>query len=136
MVDSPDVAGAAILKDGRLLAARRRSGAWRGHWEFPGGKLEPGETVEAALVRELHEELGLTDVRIGELVPDPGHPDGSWPLAHGARMSVFLVEIPDESEPIADEAHDALCWLAPDELTAVTWIPADLPIVEAVRRRM
>jgi 8-oxo-dGTP diphosphatase len=130
------VVGAAILdsleQPTRLLAARRTSPpALAGLWEFPGGKVEPGEGHEAALHRELDEELGVV-VRLGHEVAGPG-PEG-WPLNETAAMRVWLAEIVG-NEPSALADHDELRWVPLDSerLMALPWIPADFPIVDAVR---
>ena len=129
------VVGAALLDSWsaptRLLAARRSAPhALVGLWEFPGGKVEPGEDPRSALLREVREELGV-DLELGaEVVAmDPG----GWPLAHGARMRVFLAVIPS-GVPRALQDHDQLEWteLTPDDLHALEWIPADRPIVDAL----
>jgi len=119
------IVGAAIVVDGRLLGCERAEPPEvAGRWEFPGGKVEPGESDEDALVRECDEELG---VRIG-IRQRIG---GDVPLAHGrAVLRVWLVDLLD-GEPQALE-HRSLRWLAPDELDSVPWLPADAPIVAAL----
>jgi 8-oxo-dGTP diphosphatase len=121
------VVGAAIVEDGRLLAARRlEPPALAGGWEFPGGKVEPGETDEEALVRECLEELGVL-IELGKRV------GGDWPLQPGVAMRVWFARLLDgRPKPLAD--HDTVRWLARDELFDVAWLPADLPVVEAIRR--
>jgi 8-oxo-dGTP diphosphatase len=96
-----------------------------GRWEFPGGKVEPGETDEQALARECVEELGVR-VQVGARIgPDV-------PLAHGrAVLRVFAVRLLDGDQPRALE-HTAMRWLAADELDSVRWLPADKPIVAAL----
>ena len=121
---SPRVIVAAIIvMDGRVLACERSAPPEvAGRWEFPGGKVEPGESDAAALARECAEELGVR-VRVGARVgPDV-------PLAHGrAVLRVFRVDLVDDDMPQALE-HAAMRWLGPDELTSVPWLPADAPIV-------
>lgn len=114
-----------------LLAARRTAPeAYAGMWEFPGGKVEPGESCEAALHRELAEELGI-EVVLGTEVGGPL--DQGWPLNPKAAMRVWLVEV-KAGEPQPLEDHDELRWVRLDspELAELPWIPADLPIVSAV----
>jgi 8-oxo-dGTP diphosphatase len=121
------IVAAVIIVDGRVLAAERSAPPEvAGRWEFPGGKVEPGETDAQALARECLEELGVR-VAVGERVgPDV-------PLAHGrAVLRVFAVELLNEDIPEALE-HTSLRWLAADELDIVPWLPADKPIVAELR---
>ncbi|APY86555.1 (deoxy)nucleoside triphosphate pyrophosphohydrolase [Streptomyces alfalfae] len=120
------VVGAALYDGGgRLLAARRSAPPeLAGGWELPGGKVEPGESCEGALVRELREELGVEAVA-GERVP------GEWPLAKGYALRVWTARlVSGEPEPLED--HDALRWLTPDEVWTVDWLAADVPAVKAL----
>lgn len=130
----PLVVAAAIVDDlaapTRLLAARRSAPkSLAGRWEFPGGKVEPGERDVDGLHRELHEELGVV-ATIGAAVPAPDGED--WPITNGYRMRVWFATITGEPAPLLD--HDELRWLASDQLRAVPWLEADLPIVDAVAR--
>ncbi|UKA64163.1 (deoxy)nucleoside triphosphate pyrophosphohydrolase [Arthrobacter sp. FW306-04-A] len=134
------VAGAAVVDSlenpSRLLVARRSAPPqFAGMWEFPGGKLEAGESFEDALHRELIEELGIT-VRLGaEVAADD---DAGWPLNERAVMRVWFAELLDgEPRPLQD--HDELRWVplgSGDEAFALPWIPADLPIVRALLERV
>ena len=118
------VVGAAIVADGRLLAAQRADpAALRGGWEFPGGKVDPGEADEEALIRECEEELGVT-VKLLERI------GGDWPLGETGVLRVWTAEL-ISGEPQALE-HLALRWLSVDELYDVGWLPGDLPVVEAI----
>ena len=117
------IVAAVIVMDGRVLACERATPPEvAGRWEFPGGKVEPGETDAQALARECAEELGVR-VAVGARVgPDV-------PLAHGrAVLRVFAVTLLNGDEPRALE-HTAMRWLAADELNSVPWLPADRPIV-------
>lgn len=117
------VVGAAILRGGRLLAAQRGSPPeLAGGWELPGGKVEPGESDEAALLRECQEELGVT-IRLGERV------GGDWALGAGWVLRVWTATLV-EGEPRPLEDHSDLRWLAAGELRDVAWLPADLPVVD------
>lgn len=116
------IVAAVIIVGGRVLACQRSAPPEvAGRWEFPGGKVEPGETDADALARECREELGVR-VAVGDRVgPDV-------PLAHGrAVLRVFAVRLTG-GMPQALE-HAAMRWLGPDELEDVAWLPADRPIV-------
>jgi 8-oxo-dGTP diphosphatase len=123
------VVGAAVLDGaGRLLAARRSApAALAGRWELPGGKVEDGEADQAALVRELREELTV-EVRLGARV------GGDWPMPGGAAvLRVWVAEVvAGEPVPVAD--HDALRWVEPADWPAVDWLDADRPVVELLAR--
>jgi 8-oxo-dGTP diphosphatase len=117
------IVAAVIVTGGRVLACERSAPPEvAGRWEFPGGKVEPGETDAEALARECREELGVR-VAVGDRVgPDV-------PLAHGrAVLRVFAVTLLDGDEPRALE-HTSMRWLGADELDSVAWLPADKPIV-------
>lgn len=119
------VVGAAIVRDGRVLAARRsQPPAVAGGWEFPGGKVDPGETPERALRRECREELGV-EIALGERIG----PDVRFGTAHLLRVWIATL-VAGEPEPLED--HDLLRWLSRAELDAVPWLPADRPIVAAL----
>ncbi len=128
------VVGAAIVDDlaspTRLLAARRTEpAALAGGWELPGGKVDDGESPIVALHREIDEELGVS-ISVGRLLPGP-LPGATWPLTDRFEMIVWLAEV-TEGEPAPLEEHDELRWLQADRLHEVGWLPADLPIVEAL----
>ncbi|MFC7305072.1 (deoxy)nucleoside triphosphate pyrophosphohydrolase [Streptomyces monticola] len=131
MTDRILVVGAALYADGRLLAARRSApAALAGRWELPGGKVEPGERPEQALVRELREELGV-EAKILERVP------GEWPLGRaGYVLRVWTAElISGEAHDVRPlEDHDQLRWLAPGELWDVDWLEHDRPAVAEAAR--
>lgn len=123
------VVGAAILHQGRVLAARRSAPAHlAGGWEFPGGKLEPGESEAEALVRECHEELGVT-VRAVRRLP------GTWPLHPGYVLHLWHAELL-HGRPRPLEDHSELRWLAGTELDDVAWLPQDRDAVAVVARLM
>lgn len=121
------IVGAAIIEKGRLLAcARAEPPELAGRWEFPGGKVEDGETETEALIRECEEEIGVkidVGIRIGEDVP----------LGRGwAVLKVYLARLLDGQQPQRLE-HAELRWLRKDELYSVDWLPADAPIVASLR---
>ena len=113
--------GAAIVRDGRVLAARRTAPASAaGRWEFPGGKVEPGESDAAALVREIDEELGV------EIAVD-GWLSGEQPVGEAYLLRVALATLVS-GEPTPTE-HDRVRWLGADELDEVAWLAADRPFL-------
>jgi 8-oxo-dGTP diphosphatase len=115
------VVGAAIVRAGRVLAARRTTPpALAGGWEFPGGKVEPGEGADHALVREVAEELGCTVEVTGWLTP-------TVPVTDALALRVATARLV-EGEPDPAE-HDAVRWLAAGELDDVDWLPADRPFL-------
>ena len=122
------VVGAALLRDDppRVLASRRTAPAHlAGLWEFPGGKVEDGESDEQALRRELQEELGCT-ARIG------GRIGGDLLIGETAVMRVYLATLTGGEPQLVD--HDEHRWLTAEELDDVPWIPVDAPVVEELRQ--
>jgi len=113
--------GAAIVRDGRVLAARRTAPASAaGRWEFPGGKVEPGESDAESLVREIDEELGV------EITVD-GWLAGEQPVGEAFLLRVALATVV-HGEPTPTE-HDRVRWLGADELDEVDWLEADRPFL-------
>ncbi|MFK0285856.1 (deoxy)nucleoside triphosphate pyrophosphohydrolase [Streptomyces sp. NPDC090499] len=121
------VVGAALLDSGRLLAARRSAPPeLAGRWELPGGKVEPGESAEHALVRELHEELGVEAEALAR-VP------GEWPLREPYVLQVWTARLhPGSPDPEPLQDHDELRWLTPAEIWDVNWLDQDVPAVREV----
>ena len=131
-LDVVQVVGAALVDGDRVLVAQRSGGPYDGCWEFPGGKVEPGEEELAALVREIGEELGVAVVPqafLGEVVLD-GVVAGGLPGA--STLRVWSARVETGSEVTAHE-HSELRWLTADELESLDWIPADRPLLPAVR---
>ena len=119
---------AAALYDGdRLLAARRSAPPeLAGRWELPGGKVEDGEAPEAALARELREELGV-EAQVMDRVP------GEWPLRSPYVLQVWTARLlPSSPDPKPLQDHDELRWLTPGEIWDVNWLDQDVPAVREV----
>jgi 8-oxo-dGTP diphosphatase len=131
-LDVVQVVGAAIVEGDRVLVAQRAGGPYAGCWEFPGGKVEPGESDLSALVREIREELGVElapQAFLGEVLLDGvvgGGPAGS------STLRVWWARISARA-PVAHE-HAELRWVRADELDGLDWIAADRPLLPAVRR--
>lgn len=120
------VVAAVIIKDGQLFATQRGYGNYKDWWEFPGGKIEPGETPQEALRREIREELD-TIVSVGELLYTVEY---DYPEFH-LSMQCYLCTIVSGELTLLE--HEASRWLSKDELLNVRWLPADVAIVEKVR---
>ena len=117
---------AAIIKDGdRIFATQRGYGDFKDGWEFPGGKVEPGETPEDAIVREIKEELD-TDISVESFLCTVDH---DYPTFH-LTMHCFICSIVEGELKLIE--HEAAKWLGPDELWSVDWLPADVKVVECL----
>ena len=123
------VVAAVIRCEDKIFATARGYGEFKGQWEFPGGKIEPGETPQQALVREIKEELE-TDIKVGELI---GTIEYDYPAFH-LSMDCFWCEV-IEGKLVLKEAEDAK-WLSKDELDSVQWLPADITLIERFKREI
>jgi 8-oxo-dGTP diphosphatase len=121
------VTAAIIEKNGRILIGRRKTGRFAGRWEFPGGKIEPGETPEVCLRRELREELGI-EARIGALFLSTDHVY--------SHMSIELITYRAEvvSEDFCLRDHTEIRWVAPEELDGYDFPGADEAVIEKLIR--
>ena len=121
---------AAVIFDaqGSIFATQRGYGEWKDWWEFPGGKIEPGETPQQALHREIREELDA-DIEVGELLRTI---DYDYPTFH-LRMHCFRCRLVDQSFTLLE--HEAARWLAPQDLLSVRWLPADIEIINELMRK-
>ena len=120
---------AAVLVDrGRVFATQRGYGPWKDFWEFPGGKIEPGETPEEALVREIREELD-TEIRVGEKLQQVEYDYPDFHLSMGCYLCAVV------SGRLTLLEHESARWLAAAELDQVHWLPADLQVVSLLREK-
>ena len=117
-----EVAAAIIVKDNKVFATQRGYGEFKDGWEFPGGKLEPGESAREALVREIREELDV-DIRVGRLLETVEY---DYPKFH-LTMHCFICEL--LSEEIVLKEHEDARWLKEEELDTVDWLPADVGVI-------
>ena len=117
------VVAAVIRSEDKIFATARGYGEFKGQWEFPGGKIEPGETTQEALVREIQEELDVK-IKVGDLIDTIEYDSPSFHLS----MDCFWCIVTD-GEITLKEAEDAR-WLSKDELYSVDWLPADMELIE------
>ena len=124
-----EVVAAVILHEGRIFATQRGYGEWKDWWEFPGGKMESGETPEEALVREIREELSAEISVDGFLCTV----EYDYPAFH-LTMHCYLCSLVTEALHLNE--HEAAKWLGKNELDSVKWLPADLMLIEDVKRKI
>ena len=124
-----EVVAAIIMKDGEVFATQRGYGEWKGWWEFPGGKIEPGETPQEALVREIREELDA-DISVGALLETV---EWDYPTFH-LTMHCYLCTLLSASLNLNE--HQAAAWLTPQTLTTVKWLPADEGLIGRLRETL
>ena len=122
------VAAAIMVKEGRIFATQRGYGDYKDWWEFPGGKLEDGETPEEALTREIREEL-RAEISIGRLFDTVEY---DYPEFH-VSMDCFLCSVVSGSLTLLE--HEAAKWLPCDDLRQVKWLPSDIEIIELLEER-
>lgn len=121
---------AAVIRDGdRIFVTQRGYGDFKGGWEFPGGKIEEGESSQEALVREIREELE-TEIAVGELIETIEY---DYPTFH-LSMDCFWAEI--VSGEVVLKEHEAAKWLTKDTLDSVEWLPADVMLIRKIRYYM
>lgn len=122
------VVAAIIQKDSKIFATQRGYGDFKDGWEFPGGKVEPGESPEDAIVREIKEEL-QADIRVKGFLTTVEH---DYPKFH-LSMDCFWAELVEGSAMTLLE-HEAAKWLDIDNIDSVDWLPADVKVVEAIKK--
>ena len=121
-----EVVAAIIVRGGEVFATQRGYGEWRGWWEFPGGKIEPGECPQEALVREIREELDA-EIEVGGLLETV---EWDYPAFH-LTMHCFMCTLQSESMHLNE--HEASAWLTRDTLDSVKWLPADAGLVDNIK---
>lgn len=125
MMKTIEVTAAIIIKDGKVFATQRGYGDWKGWWEFPGGKMEAGESPQEALRREIREELDA-EIEIGELLDTV---EWDYPSFH-LRMHCFLCTLMSESMHLNE--HEDSEWLSAETLDSVKWLPADEGLIPKI----
>ena len=121
------VVAAIIADDGEIFATQRGHGEFKGGWEFPGGKIEAGETPQEALIREIKEELEV-QIKVGDLIDTVEY---DYPTFH-LSMDCFWTEI--VSGDMVLREHEAAKWLTKDELDLVEWLPADVMVIDKIKQ--
>ena len=124
-----EVVAAVIRHGNQVFATQRGYGEFEGGWEFPGGKMEPGETPQEALIREIKEELD-TEIEVGELIETVEY---DYPKFH-LTMHCFMCTI--KSGHLVLKEHEAAKWLTKNTLDAVDWLPADEGIIETIKQKL
>lgn len=123
------VAAAVIRDNNRIFATARGYGAFKGKWEFPGGKIEMGETSQEALKREIMEELD-TEIKVGDLIDTIEY---DYPDFH-LTMECFWCEVVNGGLELKE--HEAARWLMREELYNVEWLPADVRLIEKIKEKL
>ena len=129
MMKTVRVVAAVIRKDNKIFATQRGYGEFKDGWEFPGGKIEEGETPEQALAREIREELN-TEIQVGKLIDTIEY---DYPKFH-LSMDCFWCEIMQGGLELKE--HEAARWLSKEELYSVDWLPADVGVVEKIEEEL
>lgn len=120
-----NVVAAVIMKEGRVFATQRGYGEFKDGWEFPGGKVEAGESPEEALRREIREELEV-EVNVGDLIDTIEY---DYPAFH-LSMKCYACTIAGGSPHLLE--HEAARWLSADQLDSVAWLPADITLIPKI----
>ncbi len=121
-----EVVAALIVRDGKVFATQRGYGEWKDWWEFPGGKMEAGESPQEALVREIREELDA-EIEVGHLLETV---EWDYPDFH-LTMHCFLCTLKSESMHLNE--HEAAAWLSSDSIHSVRWLPADEGLIPKIK---
>ena len=124
-----EVVAAIICREGKYFATQRGYGEFKDYWEFPGGKIEAGESREEALKREIREELD-TEIKVGDLIDTIEY---DYPTFH-LSMDCFWAEV--TAGHLELKEAEAAKWLTKDQLNSVAWLPADVTLIDKIRRYM
>jgi ADP-ribose pyrophosphatase len=122
-----EVVAAVICKEGKIFATQRGYGDYKDYWEFPGGKIEAGESPEAALIREINEELN-TEICVEKFIRTV---DYDYPEFH-LTMHCYFCSIKSGNLELLE--HEAAKWLTADNLNSVNWLPADAELLDDIRK--
>ena len=120
-----EVVAAVIIRDGEVFATQRGYGDFQGWWEFPGGKMEAGESPQEALKREIREELDA-EIAVGDILETV---EWDYPEFH-LTMHCYICTLVSESLHLNE--HKAAAWLTVDTLTSVQWLPADIVLLDKI----
>lgn len=123
-----EVVAAVLYKDGTYFATQRGYGEFEGMWEFPGGKIEPGESAESALKREIQEELGI-DITIDKLLCTTEY---DYPSFH-LTMHCYLCNVTSGEMELRE--HKSARWLTTETLDSVEWLPADKEVIDKLKNK-
>lgn len=123
------VVAAIIIRNGEVFATQRGYGEWKGWWEFPGGKIEPGECPQEALKREIKEELDA-EIAVGDLLDTV---EWDYPTFH-LTMHCYVCSLKSESFSLNEHSDSA--WLTKETLGSVQWLPADLVLLEKIAEKL
>jgi 8-oxo-dGTP diphosphatase len=123
------VVAAIIIRNGEVFATQRGYGEWKGWWEFPGGKIEPGECPQEALKREIKEELDA-EIAVGDLLDTV---EWDYPTFH-LTMHCYVCAL--KSESLSLNEHSDSAWLTKETLDSVQWLPADLVLLENIAEKL
>lgn len=124
-----EVVAAVIIENNKVFATQRGCGEFKGGWEFPGGKIEAGETAEDALVREIKEELDA-DIIVGDCLRKVEY---DYPTFH-LSMCCYLCKL--KSDKVILKEHKAAIWLEKNKLDTIEWLPADLDVVSDIYKML
>ena len=128
-METKEVVAAIIRQGNHVFATQRGYGEWKDWWEFPGGKIEPGETPEQALFREIEEELDA-EIFIDKYLYTI---EWDYPKFH-LRMHCFMCSLLSDSLYLNE--HEAACWLSKDDIHSVKWLPADYILLPMIVREL